>query len=421
MAWITPLVAVLTAGAVTTLAIVAPGYDAQEAPRLETSVWVTRDDGRYARVNTELGEIDTTRAVADPAGLVQSGSRGLVFTQGYVQAWPLDGAHPADLVAPGQDAPAATSAAAQATATPSGTSFVTSAGPYVLYLTGTGEVYLGTMPDGQTKSASPRQIDPFADIVTEEGQEPPRYVADAASLDADGNIAIYSAADGGVRRFSADTGRFVGGVHTLPQAPERGDGLAMTVAGGHWVLFSSSAGMIWIEGRDTRLALDVTGDALLQDGSSSSTSVLIADSSGLAEVSISDGTSARIVDATGVPAAPTVVDGTTFAAWVSTTGATLWSSASGESRQLDVDAQALADVRLLSPVFRSNGDRAVLSETATGLLWTVPDGKLIPLTEWNDPDEGEQQQGTVQVDDVIEQQPPVANPDSFGVRRGAVV
>lgn len=59
-ALITPLAAAVTVGAVTALAVLAPGYDAQEAPRLETSVWVTRDDGQYARVNTELGEIDTT-------------------------------------------------------------------------------------------------------------------------------------------------------------------------------------------------------------------------------------------------------------------------------------------------------------------------------------------------------------------------
>jgi len=420
--WITPLAALLTVGAVTALAVVSPGYDAREAPRLETSVWVTRDDGQYARVNTELGEIDTTRAVADAhADIVQSGARGLVFTQSFVQAWPLDGANPSDLGSAGQQATTAISAAAKATATPTGTSFVASAGSYVLYLAGTGEVYLGTMPDGKTKSASPRQINPFADVVTEEGQDPPRYVADAAAVDADGTVTMYSAAEGGVRRFSANTGRFVGGIQTLPQAPDRGDGLEMTIADGQWVLFSASAGKLWIDGRDARVDLSVVGDARLQTGTSSSPSVLIADSSGLVKVSLKDGAVTRVADAQGVPAAPTVVGGVTYAAWISTTAASLWSTARGEMQPLAVDTQALGQVRLLSPVFRTNGDRAVLSETATGLLWTVPDGKLIPLSDWNDPDQGEQKQGTVQVADVIEQQPPVAAPDAFGVRRGAVV
>ena len=419
-AWIAPVAAMLVVGTIATLAVLSPGYDAQEAPRLETSVWVTRD-GQYARVNTELGEIDTTRAVADPAGLVQSGARGLMFTQGYVQAWPLDGANPADLVSAGQQATTAISAAAKSTATPTGTSFVASAGSYVLYLAGTGEVYLGTMPDGKTKSASPRQINPFADVVMQEGQNPPRYVADAATVDADGTVTMYSAAEGGVRRFSANTGRFVGGVQTLPQAPDRGDGLEMTIADGRWVLFSPSAGKLWIDGRDARVDLSVAGDARLQTGTSSSLSVLIADSSGLVKVSLKDGAVTRVADAQGVPAAPTVVNGVTYAAWISTTAASLWSTTSGEKKQLAVDTQALGPKRSLSPVFRTNGDRAVLSETTTGLLWTVPGGKLIPLSDWNDPDQGEQKQGTVQVDDVIEQQPPVAAPDAFGVRRGAVV
>ncbi|GMA91121.1 hypothetical protein [Homoserinibacter gongjuensis] len=85
------------AATVITLAIVAQGYDAQEIPRLETSVWVTRADGQYGRVNTDLAELDTVRAVADPSGVVQAGDSGVVFTQGFGQAWAIDPAAPVDL------------------------------------------------------------------------------------------------------------------------------------------------------------------------------------------------------------------------------------------------------------------------------------------------------------------------------------
>lgn len=420
-AWMAPAAAALVVGTVATAAIVAPGYDAQEAPRLETAVWVTRDDGQYARVNTELGEIDTTRAVAEPAGIVQSGPRGLVFTQSYVQAWPLDGAHPADLVAGGRGDSPANTAAGQVMANPSGTTNVTSAGPYVLYLTTNGEVYLGTLPDGETKPASPRQLNPFADVVTEEGTDPPTYVAEAAAIDAKGDVAMYSAAEGGVRRFSTSTGRFVGGIDTVPQAPDRGEELEMTIVNGQWVVLSASKTTMWIEGRDTSVPLDVAGDALLQTGASSANTVLVADSAGLIEVSLSDATVTRIAEAAGVPAAPVVVAGESYAAWITTKSASLWSGTRGDVQPLEVDAQALLEQDSVKPVFRSNGDRAVLSETVTGLLWTIPDGRLIGLSEWQDPDQGEQREGTVQVDDVTEQQPPVALPDSFGVRRGAVV
>ena len=59
---------------VVTLAVTASGYEAQEVPRLETSVWVTRDTGQYARVNTDLAEIDLVRDVDDPSTIVQVGA-----------------------------------------------------------------------------------------------------------------------------------------------------------------------------------------------------------------------------------------------------------------------------------------------------------------------------------------------------------
>ena len=343
-----PVAAILTIGTIVTAAIVAPGYDTQETPRLETGVWVTRDDNQYARVNTELGEIDTTHAVAQPGGLVQSGSRGLVFTQGYVQAWPLDGAHPTDLVAGGQGDSAA-SAATKVMATPNGTSRVDSAGPYVLYLTTAGQVYLGTLPDGVTKPASPRQLNPFADAVAEQGAEQPRYVADAVAIDADGNVAMYSSADGGVRRFSTSTGRFVGGVTTVPRAPGRGDGLDMAIVNSHWVLMSASARTMWIEGLDQTVALDVAGDALLQSGATKGNSVLVADSTGLVEVALDGSNVARVATAQGTPAAPVVVDGVSYAAWVSNTSASMWSSKGRKVQPLDIDAQALAAATVAVP------------------------------------------------------------------------
>ena len=115
------------AATVITLAIVAQGYDAQEIPRLETSVWVTRADGQYGRVNTDLAELDTVRAVADPSGVVQAGDSGVVFTQGFGQAWAIDPASPVDLGA-GDDEQGAAPAGA---ATPAGTRQIATAGDVV--------------------------------------------------------------------------------------------------------------------------------------------------------------------------------------------------------------------------------------------------------------------------------------------------
>src|SRR5690554_3344202 len=134
--WLWSTAAVATVTVVITGAVLADGYDEQEVPRLEPSVWVTRDDGRYARVNTELGEIDTVKTVAEPAGVVQSGAHSVVFTQGYAQAWPVNSYNPLDLVDSGQGDPSA--AASLAGPTPAGTGQVRNAGQSVLYRTATG-------------------------------------------------------------------------------------------------------------------------------------------------------------------------------------------------------------------------------------------------------------------------------------------
>src|SRR5699024_688132 len=57
-------VASLTAAAVfVTGAVIAQGYDAEDLPAVETTVWVARDasGGQYAKVNTDIAEIAAVR------------------------------------------------------------------------------------------------------------------------------------------------------------------------------------------------------------------------------------------------------------------------------------------------------------------------------------------------------------------------
>ncbi|WP_010156076.1 hypothetical protein, partial [Leucobacter chromiiresistens] len=91
---------------IATVAVIANGYDARETPRAEPGVWVAREAGQYARVNTDTGELDLVRKVADPSGVLQSGARAAVLSHGNGRAWPLDAGDPVDL---GDRAPAAAS------------------------------------------------------------------------------------------------------------------------------------------------------------------------------------------------------------------------------------------------------------------------------------------------------------------------
>ena len=174
----------------------------------------------------------------------------------------------------------------------------------------------------------------------------------------------------------------------------------------------------WLQGRDEPIELDVAEDARLQEGADSGEVVVIADSDGLVSVDLASGEPERVAEASGVPATPVVVAGETYAAWLDTGAGTLW--ADGETVPLRVPDEAL-DSSTIEPVFQENGDRAVLSEIGTGLIWTAPDGVLIPLEQWAIEDDTEQQEGTIIVEDVAEQMPPVAVDDAFGVRAGEQV
>lgn len=393
-----------------TLAITAQGYQSQEVPRLESSVWVMRDSGQYARVNTELAEIDTVRNVDDPEAVWQSGSAAVIYAQGNRQRWDLDPANPADLLSDASDE--GTPIASEPT--PAGTREILSAGAYVAYRTDTGQVSVTTLEAG----AATALVDPFAGVEVEEGEDPPTYTADAIGLSPAGLLVLFSADEGAIRRFDIDEHRFLGDPESVSQAPDAAEGLLVTVVGDRWAMLQAGTGELWLQGRDEPVELDVAEDARLQEGAESGENVSIADSDGLVSVDLDSGESERVADASGVPATPVVVDGEVYAAWLDTGAGTLW--AGGETVPLRVPDEAL-DSSTIEPVFQENGDRAVLSEIGTGLIWTAPDGVLIPLEQWAIEDDTEQQEGTIIVEDVAEQMPPVAVDDAFGVRAGEQV
>ncbi|MET4159280.1 Ig-like domain-containing protein [Agromyces sp. PvR057] len=392
---------------VVTLAVTANGYEAQEVPRLETSVWVTRDSGQYARVNTDLAEIDLVRDVEDPSTIVQVGAETSVYNQGLRQRWAIDEADPVDLVAEdgGGSAP-----------TPTGTREVRAAGDWVAYRTDTGAVQVGRVDEDTVP------VDPYAERRAE-GDDDETYSATAIGLSPTGLVALYSAREAAVRVHDADTGRFVGDEIAIVDPPVADARLQLTFAGDRWVMLDASEGRAWIAGLPEPVEVDVEADAELQQGAAAAASVIVADSAGLVELPLDGGASERIVDATGTPAQPIVVDGELVAAWLSLDGGGIWTSAARELVPLDLPAGELGGdgPQSVTPVLRGNGDRAVLNETTSGLVWTVPDGRLVPLEQWSLDDEIEDRVGTEDVEDLARQEPPVAVADRFGVRAGGQV
>lgn len=388
---------------VVTLAVTANGYEAQQVPRLETSVWVSRDAGQYARVNTDLAEIDVVRDVDDPSAIVQSGARASVYSQGLGQRWQVNVADPVDLV--GADG-------VGGTPTPVGTREVQSAGDWIAYRTDTGTVHVGRVESDQ---AVP--VDPFAG---EEGDTDETYAANAIGISPNGLLVMYSAREGAVRSYDAESGRF-GDAVSIEAPPAADAGVQLAVIGEHWLLVDAADGRTWREGGGAPTTLDVGADALLQQSAASGDAAFLADSDGLVSIPLDGGEPERVAADGGVPARPVVADGGVVAAWLAPGGGTAWFGDTGESVALGMPSGEIDAAASLSPVLRTNGDRAVLNETTSGLLWTLPDGRLVPLEQWDLDDEVEDKVGTQQVEDLARQEPPVAVADSFGVRAGQQV
>lgn len=397
-----------------TATIFATGYDAQVVPRLESSVWVVRDSGQYARVNTDLGEIDTVRTVDDPTGIVQSGPNSIVFTQANHGLWPVDAASPGNLTAAAESDQTTTQTATArpaAKTTPLGTRSVVASGNHVAYLTDTGKIFLSAIDD---KSGAMRPIAPKP-----EGKFP-SYAASAIAVSDTGDVYSYSADDRKVRRWDGTTGAFDGQPVTLTDPPAKSAKPQLSAIAGHWVLSDPASRRVWFDGHPSPISTTLSPDARLQTSSPTGNRFYLADSKKLVSLDFSSGIVRTEAVGTGVPTEPTMVDGSIYQAWLAPTSGSFWNSDTGKSIPLTVEGDALDKVQSIVPVMASNGQRAVLSERSSGLLWTVPDGKPIPIGEWS-LDDVRQEAGTNAVDDLAEEKPPVAVPDLFGVRPGQLV
>jgi hypothetical protein len=404
---------VAIAATIATVAIIAEGFDVAQTPVNDSAVWALQagDGNRYARINTELKEIDTVKDAQNPSDLVQTASTALLLLERNGRIVDVDPSRPQDF----------TGDSVELGETPQGTSVVTATGEFVGYLTENGRVYAARIDDGADATAI--GIDPYADENAQPGAVQKSYVADSIAIGANGVLYAYSSAEGAVLRFDLTTGDQLG-FDDVANAPDD-DGTAITAVGSTWALLSADRATLWIAGADP-VDTDLTDDAVLQQPAASGSRVYVASRTGLVSFSLTDGDAATEVEqsgAIGIPAAPAELDGEIYAAWLSenTDSGLLWSSADGES-ELDYAGQQLGAEPV--PVLRTNDSRMILNDTESGWVWTLPDGALVPSSQdWgiaaasNDDTTEELEQASV----VTERKPPVAEDDQFGVRAGQLV
>ncbi len=238
--WITAAAVVAALAVVGTLAAVWPGYDAQQTPLDDASVWALQsgDGRRYARVNTELRELDTVKQIENPSGIAQTANDLFLFADGDTRYAKVSMATPADL---GSDA---TDAFQQ---TPSGTVSIVSAGDYIAYLSDAGAVSVARMSTG----GSGVPVDPYAGAQAAAGADRPRFVADAVAVSPTGVVAAYSRAEGRVIRANAATGAVTGSDEVAAGSPQNPQ---LTLAGDRWALLDPQTGALWVSGRQSPIA-----------------------------------------------------------------------------------------------------------------------------------------------------------------------
>lgn len=431
-----PAIVAWTSGAVAATllvggAVLAQGYDAQDLPTIETSVWVARDTGEYAQVNTDVAEISSVNRASGLAGVAQAGDSAFVFGSGWQRYWSIDATAPIDIesdASSGEDGDGAASAV-EGTAVPDGATGVVANGQWCPddqarpATQWRGQYILFSGPSLSWARSSALAADPEAvhpvDLRTDDAGAD--YQAAAAAISACGVVAAYSVQESErqVRLTDVEQGRLLS-TTPVASAPSSPAGLQLAFVGGTWVLFQADADAprIWIDGAGPyALPPAIGGSGLLQASGPASDTAVIASSTGLYLVSLADGTVVEQIDAAGVAARPVAFGDRMAAAWLTTGSGTLWISGTSELVALEIDGGEFPQNTEVSPELITNGDRAVLLERSTGMMWSTPDGVLIPLAQWTSDTPPEQ--GSVDVPDASQQEPPIAEDDAFGVRAGA--
>lgn len=388
------------------ISVVWPGLDAQETPEVDTSVWAlqTGEGRRYARVNTTIGELDTVRSVSNPSHVVQGPQGAYLFSDSYSKLTRIDESLPVDLDEETLRA---------SPSTPPGTTSVVVAGDFVGYLTDTGGVFAGRLSSGDAA-----QLDPFD---TEEDEDAPQYSAATIAVDRSGMLFAYSPSDGSVLRYDIAKAEVRGRDEIDAEIAVP----ALTAAGEDWALVDTESAEVRLRGREGSTTLDLTGAIVVGQPDPDGGDVYLADESSLVRLPVDGSEPVTEVDrgasVIGIPAAPIVHRGQAYAAWLGPAegGGMLW--AGGSERALDYAGQTVPDQR--RPVFVETDEAVILNETRTGWVWTVPDGALVPSSQdWSLDDRTDPAAvpSEEQLSVVIDPKPPIAEPDSFGVRAGSL-
>ncbi len=280
---------------------------------------------------------------------------------------------------------------------------------------------------GKVWAVSPSTVNGF----DEEASEPVMVGSEGIVSAVGEDDRIYSAdpKSGAVTVTGVDANGEVTSSESETWADLKGAGdLQITVVGDKPVLLDAAAGRLFLPG-GKRLQVENARDAKLQQGGPGSDFVAVSTPKALLKQPL-DGSTAKTVafDGEGVPAAPVQLGGCVHAAWSGANKYVRDCVNDGDDKNVDVPKASASP----SYVFRVNRDLVVLNDVNSGNVWLVNQNMqlvnnwddVIPPKETSDDadkDSADEVQQTVLPDRTKPNTPPVANPDTFGVRAGRTV
>ena len=201
--------------------------------------------------------------------------------------------------------------------------------------------------------------------------------------------------------------------------------IQLAAVGDQAIVLNQATGDIVLPGGN-KVHLDDAKNARLQQSGPSADFVAIATPKALLLQPVNGGTAKTIPsDGQGTPAAPVHLGSCTYAAWSGTNKYVRECGNEADNRRADVPKASASP----SYVFRVNRDLVVLNDVNSGNVWMVNQSMQL-VNNWDDvippqqtsddadKDSADEVQQTVLPDRSKPNTPPIAKPDSYGVRAG---
>jgi hypothetical protein len=392
------------------LAINANGFDVKNVNLTNHNIWIlqkvnpktkNQDEGRYARVNTQVNELGLKNSVKKPSEIFQSLSGSLLFNRepSFIN---ISSASPVDFNADTEGVISLPSASLS-TEMNFGVSALVDSARSLRVSVFNGSIYPAPvevkLPNGVSKS----------------------YGFDAVAVSLDGLVYAFSTTDSTVRKYDPVKQEWLDLKEQVTGA--RPNSFQLAAIGNRWALLELESSKLWVQGSAN--PEPVADGSYLQKSGAGSNIYL----SSLTGLQVFDTGSRQLATAQDVAGAletsrPIEFGNSVFASWLSSDRGWFYDSSQPALQPLNFNNKTLDAVQLQKPTtdlnLVSNGESAIINETYSGWAWSLPSGELVSGSQnWDgDPPPVKNCETNCPPPDQI---PPRPKDDSFGVRAGQLI